>query len=122
MPSALHMIHPKTQAILIKTQRIFAKTQGFSSKTQGFSFKTQGFSSKTQGFSSKTQAFFSKLNFPANPLDVLADGWVKKNPWLCVLCPNSKYRIFPNKSPGFYLFFHNFFPYKPGLLLGRGCY
>ena len=35
---------------------------------------------------------------------------------------STKYRIFPNRSPGFYCFFHNFFSYKPGLLLGRGHY
>ena len=30
--------------------------------------------------------------------------------------------LVPNRSPGFYCFFHNFFSYKPGLLLGRGHY
>ena len=41
----------------------------------------------------------------------------------CIMTnPLDKYRIFPIRSPGFHYFFHDFFPYNPGLLLGWGYY
>ena len=65
-----------------------------SDKKSAVLIKTQP---KLKDFFPKLKLFFSKLNFPASPLDVLANEWVKKN-----LCLNSLDRI----CPYFGLFFH----------------
>ena len=44
---------------------------------------------KLKDFLLKLKLFFSKLNFPANPLDVIADEWVKKTLWSNVAVPTA---------------------------------
>ena len=56
------------------------KLKDFLPKLKDFLSKLKDFLPKLKDFLPKLKLFFSKLNFPANPLDVLADEWVKKKP------------------------------------------